>query len=234
MVHLMSGIKNFTNQFLAIDLLHDAILGGQLQLLPLQHLGDVQVEEIAVEDCLDTAGHDGNHVVEGLGVVAVDPVENVEAAVGAEGKEVVAGDALGLPGLGHHEQLGQDGDGLQVDRERPEDFHHGELMVENQAEKQRGTDKKLDPEGVVVAVVGGLELHVHQIDGSGSRADEEELHGGVVEGDEGGEEVEVARTEDGQEEDLRLARNAGAAAGLPDLVESIVIVMRFALSSVHL
>ena len=60
-------------------------------------------------------------------------------------------------------------------------------MVEHQGKKQRGTDKKLNSKGVVVAVVGGLELHVHQIDGSGSRADKEELHGGVVEGDEGGE-----------------------------------------------
>ena len=110
----MSG-KNFTNQFHVLDLLDEDILGGQLQLLPLQHLGDVQVEEIAVQDCLDTASHDGDHVVEGFGVVAVDPVENVEAAVGAEGKEVVAGDALSLPSLGHHEQLGKDGHRLQVD-----------------------------------------------------------------------------------------------------------------------
>ena len=57
----------------------------------------------------------------------------------------------------------------------------------------------------MVAVVGGLELDVHQIDSGGSRTDKEELHGGVVEGDERGEEVEVARTEDGQEENLRLA-----------------------------
>ena len=212
------SLKKFTNQFLAHGLLHEDILGRQLQFLPLQHLGDVQVEEVTVEDCLDTAGNDGNHVVEGLSVVAVDPVENVEATVGAEGKEVVAGDALSLPGFGHHEQLGQDGDRLQIDGERPEDFHHGELMVEHQSKKQRGSDEKFNPKGVMVAVIGGLELDVHQIDGSGSRANKEELHGGVVEGDEGGEEVEVARTEDGQEEDLRLARYAGAAAGLPDLV----------------
>ena len=217
------SLKKFTNQFLAHGLLHEDILGRQLQLLPLQHLGDVQVEEVTVEDCLDTASNDGNHVIEGLSVVAVDPVENVEAAVGAEGKEVVAGDALSLPGFGHHEQLGQDGDRLQVDGERPKDFHHRELMVEHQSKEQRGTDEKFNPKGVMVAVIGSLELDVHQIDSGGSRADKEELHSGVVEGDEGGEEVEVARTEDGQEEDLRLARNASAAAGLPDLVGKIVL-----------
>ena len=85
-------------------------LGGQLQLLALQHLdeaagelgqdgwregarhvefigckiypidlGDVEIEEVAVEDCLDTAGHDGDNVIEALGVVAPDPVEDVQA-----------------------------------------------------------------------------------------------------------------------------------------------------------
>ena len=198
-----------------------SLLGGQLQLLPLQHLGDVEVEEVAVQDRLDTAGHNGDHVVEGLCVVAVDPVENVEAAVGTEGEEVVAGDALSLPGLGHHEQLWQDGHGLQGDRKRPEDFHHRELMVEYEGQEQRGSNEKLDPKRVVVAVVSRLELHVHQIDGGGGRANEEELHGGVVEGYEGGEEVKVTGTEDRQEEYLRLARYASAASGLPDLGGSI-------------
>ena len=48
----------------------------------------------------------------------------------------------------------------------------------------------------MVAVVSGLELDVHQVDGGAGRADEEKLHGGVVERDEGGEEVKVSRAED--------------------------------------
>ena len=78
----------------------------------------------------------------------------------------------------------------------------------------------------MVAVVSGLELDVHQIDRGGSRADKEEFHGGVVEGDEGGEEVEVASAEDRQEEDLRPARYASTAAGLPDLGGSISMRVR--------
>ncbi len=35
----------------------------------------------------------------------VDPVEDVEPPVGAQGEEVVAGDGLRLSGLAHHEQL---------------------------------------------------------------------------------------------------------------------------------
>ena len=90
-------------------------------------------------------------------------------------------------------------------------------MVEDQGEQQRGSDQKFDPECVVVAVVGRLELDVHQVDGGAGRADEEKLHGGVVERDEGGEEVKVSRAEDRQEEDLGLARYSSTAARLPDL-----------------
>ena len=35
----------------------------------------------------------------------VDPVKDVEAPVGAQGEQVVAGDGLRLTGLAHHEQL---------------------------------------------------------------------------------------------------------------------------------
>ena len=71
----------------------------------------------------------------------------------------------------------------------------------------------------MIAVIGGLELLVDHPDGGGGRAHEEDLHGGVVERDEAGEEVEVAGAEDDQEEDLGLAGDAGAASGLPDLEE---------------
>ena len=90
-------------------------------------------------------------------------------------------------------------------------------MVQDQGKQQRGSDQKFDPECVVVAVVGRLELDVHQVDGGAGRADEEKLHGGVVERDEGGEEVKVSRTEDRQEENLGLARYSSTAARLPDL-----------------
>jgi len=69
----------------------------------------------------------------------------------------------------------------------------------------------------VVAVVGGLELDIHEVDRGGRGADKEDLHGGVVDGDEVGHQVQVARHEHHQEQDLRLAGDAGARAGLPDL-----------------
>lgn len=76
----------------------------------LATFGDVEVEEIAVEDRLDQACHDGDEVKEALKVVAPNPVEEIECAVDAQCKQVVAGDGLCLARLAHHEQLWQDGD----------------------------------------------------------------------------------------------------------------------------
>jgi len=99
-------------------------LSRQLQFLSLQYLSDVEIEEVAVEDGLDATGYDGDDVIERFRVVSVDPVEDVEPPVGAKGEQVVAGDGLRLPRFADHEELGQDGHGLQVDGERPQDLHH--------------------------------------------------------------------------------------------------------------
>jgi len=106
-----------------------------LKFLSLENFGDVEIEEVAVEDGLDASGHNSNDVIEAFSVVSVDPVENVEAAVGAKSEQVVAGDALSLSSLGHHEELRQDGHALQVDGEGPEDLHDTELMVEDQSQE---------------------------------------------------------------------------------------------------
>ena len=114
-------------------------LGWQLELLALQDLGDVEIEEVAVKDGLDAAGDDGDDVIESLRVVSVDPVEDVETAVGAESKEIVAGDGLRLAGLADHEELGEDGDTLQVDGECPEDLHDAELVVDHKSQQDAGS-----------------------------------------------------------------------------------------------
>ena len=62
-----------------------------------------------------------------------------------------------------------------------------------------------------------LKFQIHQIDSSSRAADEEDLHDGVVERDEAGEEVQVPRDEHHQEQDLRFTGYSGTAPGLPDL-----------------
>ena len=131
----------------------------------------------------------------------------------------MAGDGLRLASLAHHEQLGQDGDTLQVDGEGPQDLHHTEVVVEDQGQESCGGQEKLHAEGVVIAVIGCLELEIHEVHGGGSAGDEEDLHGGVVQTDKVGHKVQVPRHEHHQEQDLRLAGDSSAASCLPDLEE---------------
>ena len=153
--------------FRPCELLQEAItqylklpLSWKYNLLAGHDLGDVEIEEVAVEYSLDHAGHDGDDVIEGLVIVAEDPVEDVEAAIRSEGEQVVAGDRLGLPGLGDHEELGQDGDTLQVDGEGPQDLHHAELVVDDQRQQDAGAEQELHAEGVVVTIVGRLQISI--------------------------------------------------------------------------
>ncbi len=85
--------------------------------------GEVQIEEIAVEDGLDDTGHHGDLVDESLRVIAPHPVSEVQRAVQAQKEQVVCGDGLGLARLSDHEELWQDGHRLQIDGERPQDLH---------------------------------------------------------------------------------------------------------------
>ena len=183
--------------------------------LARHHLGDVQVEEVTVEDGLDDPGHNGDGVVEILVVITVDPVEDVETTVGAESKEIMAGDRLRLPGLADHEELGQDGHALQVDGEGPEDLHHAELVVEETSQEGGRSQEELHSEGVVVAIIGGFEFEIHQIDRAGGAADEEKLHDGVVETDEVCQQVQVSRHEHNEEQSLALTRDSGTGASFP-------------------
>jgi len=149
--------------------------------------------------------------------VPVHPVEQVEGAVRSQGEEVVARDGLGLAGSADQEELRQDGHRFQVDGEGPEHLHDRKLVVDHQREQGARHQQKFDAEGVVVVVVGGLKLDVHQVHRGTGRGQEEHLHHRVVQAHVGGEEVQVARQVDHCEQDLRLARYAGARAGLPYL-----------------
>lgn len=72
-------------------------------------LSYIQVEEITVQYGLHNPSYNCNQVKEALEVVSVDPVQEVQGPVGAEGKQVVAGDGLGLARLTDHEQLRKNG-----------------------------------------------------------------------------------------------------------------------------
>lgn len=110
---------------------------------------------------MDYARKDHDQIVVRLREVSVDPVQQVERPVTAQSEQVMAGDALRLAGLGDEEQLRKDGHRLQVDGERPEHLHDGEVVVDEQRENGAGNQQELNPEGVVVVIVRGPELEVN-------------------------------------------------------------------------
>jgi len=104
-----------------------------LQFLALENLGDVEIEEVTVQDSLHAASHNGDDVVETFAIEPEDPVEDVESTVGSKGKQIVAGDGFRLSGLAHHEQLGKDSNRFQVDGKGPQDLHYRIFMIQQQS-----------------------------------------------------------------------------------------------------
>jgi len=60
-------------------------------------------------------------------------------------------------------------------------------MVEDKSKESAGTNQKLDSKGVMISIIGCLELDIHQIDGGRCRGDEEHLHGRVIQRDKVGQ-----------------------------------------------
>lgn len=105
-------------------------LRWEAQFLSFEHFGNVQVEEVTVQDGLDDTSHNGNHVKESLEVETPDPVEEIKGTVHAQEEQIVGGDSLSLSSLANHEELGQDSHRLQVDGESPQDFQRRKVMVD--------------------------------------------------------------------------------------------------------
>jgi hypothetical protein len=75
-------------------------------------------------------------------------------------------------------------------------------VVDEEGEDGGGYDKELDAERVVLSVVRGLELDVHEIEGAERTRQVEHLHDRVVERDKVREQVQVASKENEGEEHL--------------------------------
>lgn len=162
-------------------------------------------------------GHHSDLVVELLGVVAPDPVGDVEGTVEAQEEKVVRRDGLRFPGLADHEELGEDGHGLQVDGEGPEYLQGREAVVLQKRQACDGDQQELQAEGVVLAVKRFPEFHVDHVHGDVGAYQKNDLHHGVVGGDEGCEQVQVAGCEDKGEKDLALPRDTSTGLGPVDL-----------------
>lgn len=64
-------------------------------------------------------------------------------------------------------------------------------MIEHERQDDRRNDEKFDSESVMLSIVGGLELDVHQVESAERRRQIEDFHGRVVQRDKMGEQVQV-------------------------------------------
>lgn len=86
-------------------------------------------------------------------------------------------DSLCLPCSLKHEELGEDGDGLQEDGERPENFCEGELVVEDEGKDKAGANEVFNAEGINGGVMGGT---VGNEEGMNSRYNSQRKAGGLT------------------------------------------------------
>lgn len=63
-----------------------------MNFLAFDNFGNIEVEEVAVENSLDGAGADCDEVVESFVVVSVHPVEQVKTSVHTQSEQIVACD----------------------------------------------------------------------------------------------------------------------------------------------
>lgn len=181
-----------------------------MQLFALQHLGNVEVEEIAVQDRLDGSGKDRNQIVVSLGVVPVDPVEQIQGTVGTQREQVMTGNTFRFARFADEEQLRQDGHGLQVDRECPQHFQRCEAGIDQQGQHKARQQQELDAERIVIVVIGGLKFDIHQVEGGERGSDEDQLHQRVVQTDERRNQIQIAAHVNYGEQDLRFAGDSSA------------------------
>ena len=132
-------------------------------------------------------------------------MEDVEAAVQSQEEHIVRSDVLDVLEAVDHEQLGQNGHRLQPDTERPQEVDGVERLVRDDGGEQGSAVEIVVREGVGLAIEAEIVrlLLLHEVDGVGGEADENDLHNEDVERLPAQEEVDVAGEEDGEEELLR-------------------------------
>ena len=113
----------------------------------------------------------------------------------------------------------EDLDNLEIDGEGQEDLHSMKLNSWLRTRERMAMGPRRNSECIVVAIIGCFELYEHQVDCPRCTGNEKYLHRGVVDTDKVGDKIKISGDEHDEEEDLALAGDAGAGAGLPYLEE---------------
>lgn len=129
-------------------------------------LCNINVKEVQVETSLHDSSHNSYRIYRAIREVSgtvchvpekrttvnvhlpVYPVRDVKCPVDTQGREIVGCDRLSLSRALHHEQLGEDGNGFQIYRERPHDFSEVEVVVEYQSKSKTRSGEIFDLERI--------------------------------------------------------------------------------------
>lgn len=124
-------------------------------------------------------------LVVGFGMSAVYPVEDIKSSVGTHEKDVVSRQIFYFAVTLQDDKLGQNGNGFQVNRERPKKLHKikvvkaGSNQVGNGGNDQTRSRCKFPVQkGILRLVIGRLDwlLELDGVNNGGSRADVQDLH----------------------------------------------------------
>ncbi len=129
-------------------------------------------------------------------------MQNIKAAVQTQEQHVVGCDILDISQFVYHVELGQNGQRLKPDAERPQKVDWVERLMHNDGCKQSSAVK------VVMGEIVGLTIQTetiglfefHEVDGVGCEGDEYYLHDEDVEGFPAEKEVDIASQEHSQKQ----------------------------------
>ncbi len=150
-----------------------------------------------------------------FGMSTVNPVENVQSSISTHEEDVVSRQVLHFTVTLQDNKLGQNGNGFQVNWERPKELHDvkgcepsTDQMSNDSKEKTRGCSKFPVQERILSLVVRGLDrlLELDGVNDGSSCTDVQHLHDWVVDRVESCEQIQIPRDEYQEEKLMRSDR----------------------------
>ena len=180
---------------------------------------DVVVKEISVEQSLDHPADINYPVVPVIlfCIGTVDPVEDVQSAVGTHEKDVISSQVFDLSVALENNQLRQNRNGFQVNRESPEQFHDTELadarsnqVGKERQDKTRCCSKLPVQEGILTFIISTLNgfLVFYGVNDRSCGADINDFHDRIVKRVIRCEKVQISGHKHNKEKLMRADRDS--------------------------
>jgi len=141
---------------------------------------------------LHNTSYNCNQIKETFKVVSPDPVDQVQRSVAPKSKQIVSCDCFSFSSFADHEQLGKNGNALKVDAEGPQDFQRSEFMVDEECKPTDRNNEEFSTEGVVVSIIGCLELEVNEVHCCIGTRQVNYLHDSVVRRDKVCQQIKIS------------------------------------------